>query len=396
MTETMEPSDAERGTQEPDVPESAFSEKLSRRRLRAAALVAFAVLVVAATSVAFLHSPLAPKPPAQPPTVSPLLTTENSVTYDFVTPALGWAAVHVAPPSATEGKVEVFRTVDGAKHWQLQLQGNISLLEFIPLSVQLFSKSGFMAVGGPVQLVYRTTDGGSHWSPLRLPPSPRIDDVAFSDASRGWLLASSTSSGSQALNLFATHDAGTSWQRLPDPPIDANNLSLRRPNDAWLGSIGHERPHIYTSSDVGQSWQRHDLPGSWDAAVGPIEVVEQLLPVTGVLAFVLCQCANPSPTPLTSFDGGITWSDVHLPAGNVAYQDARNWWAIDGKLLFKSPDAGKTWVQISDKLPDWQSVPYVLDAKHAWAMLFDGNGFGLGLTSDGGLHWARAAVPQAT
>jgi photosystem II stability/assembly factor-like uncharacterized protein len=392
----MEPPDPELGTQEPDLPDATPAERLSPRRLRAAALVALAVFVVAATSAAFLHSPLAPKPPAQSPTISPLLTTENSVTYDFVTPSLGWAAVHVAPPSASEGKFEVFRTVDGAEHWQQQLQGNISMLEFVPLSVQLFSKSGFMAVGGPVQLVYRTTDGGSHWSPVLLPPSPRIDDVAFNDASHGWLLASSTSSGSQALNLFATHDAGTSWQRLPDPPIDANNLSFRSPNEAWLGSIGHERPHIYTSRDAGQSWQRHDLPGSWDTAVGSIEVAEQLLPVTGVLAFVTCQCPHPGPTPLTSFDGGMIWRAVSLPAGNVAYQDARNWWAIDGKLLFKSRDAGQTWTQVSDKLPDWQSVPNVLDSQHAWAMLFDGNGFGLGLTHDGGLHWTRAAVPQST
>ena len=396
MTETMEHSDAQRGAQEPDLPDAAPGQRLSRRRLRAAALVAFAVLVVGATGAAFLHSPLAPKPPAQSPTISPLLTTANSVTYDFVTPSLGWAAVHVAPPSATEGKFEVFRTVDGAKHWQLQLQGIISLLLFVPLSVQLFNKSGFMAVGGPVQLLYRTSDGGGQWIPVSLPPSPRIDDVAFSGASDGWLLASSTSSGSQALNLFATHDAGTSWQRLPDLPIDANNLSFRGPREAWLGSIGHERPHVYTSRDAGQSWQRHDLPGSWDTAVGSIEVAEQLLPVTGMLAFVTCQCPHPGPTPLTSFDGGMTWRDVRLPAGNVAYQDAVNWWAIDGKLLFKSPDAGQTWVQVSDKLPDWQSVPYVLDSKHAWAMLFDGNGFGLGLTNDGGLHWTRVAVPQST
>jgi photosystem II stability/assembly factor-like uncharacterized protein len=153
---------------------------------------------------------------------------------------------------------------------------------------------------------------------------------------------------------------------------------------------------ISTPRDAGQSWQRHDLPGSWDTAVGSIEVAEQLLPVTGVLAFVTCTCPHPGPTPLTSFDGGITWRDVRLPAGNVAYQDAVNWWAIDGKRLFKSHDAGSTWVLVSDKLPDWQSVPQVLDPRHAWAMLFDGNGMGLGLTSDGGLHWTRAAVPQST
>jgi hypothetical protein len=115
-----------------------------------------------------------------------------------------------------------------------------------------------------------------------------------------------------------------------------------------------------------------------------------------VIMSVLCACAPSGLLDFTSFDGGLTWRYVQPQTGNVAYQDAVHWWEIDGTILLKSSDAGQTWAQITDKLPDWHYLPHILDSNHAWADLATADGGGLGLTNDGGLHWTRGVVPQAT
>jgi photosystem II stability/assembly factor-like uncharacterized protein len=376
-------------------------EPLPLKHRRAAALIGLSVLVIAAagTGYVYLTTPQQGKPTLAP-AINPLLVTSYEVSYDFTTPQLGWAAMSLVAPSSNGGRFEVFQTTDGAKHWQPQFQSQSNFSGLVPFSVRLFGKMrGFMTVGNPVQEVYRTIDGGRHWDLLSFPPNPRIDNVAFSDPIHGWLLAASISASNRVLNLYSTDDGGNSWQRLPDPPSDANKLSFRSPTEAWLGSVGPGRPHVYTSRDAGKSWQRYDLPtpsgGSWDAAAGPFQVEGELLPATGVIMSALCVCAQSGMSNFTSFDGGSTWRYVRPQKGNVAYQDAVHWWEIDGRVLLKSPDAGQTWVQITDKLPDWHFLPHVLDSKHAWADLAATDGEGLGLTDDGGLDWTRGAVPQA-
>jgi photosystem II stability/assembly factor-like uncharacterized protein len=74
-----------------------------------------------------------------------------------------------------------------------------------------------------------------------------------------------------------------------------------------------------------------------------------------------------------------------------------------GTTLSKSADAGQTWSQVTNALPDWlyRTELHVLDATHAWvtfsvpASLSAPGGNGLAFTDDGGLHWTQAQVPQS-
>jgi photosystem II stability/assembly factor-like uncharacterized protein len=375
-------------------------EQASRPHRRAAALIALAVIVMASASAAYLHSTAPKSPPparAVASAISPPFSTSDPVNFNFATQSSGWAVLSVAPSGG--GQFQVFRTIDGAQHWQLQLQGQGTFSGVIPLSVRLLDDTnGFMAIGGPGKQLYRTTDGGAHWASVSLPPSPRVDSAGFSDPTHGLLLTGPVSTRPQPLNLYATVDAGRTWQLLPDPPVDAYNLSVAT-TETWLGSLGQGPPHVYRSSDGGQSWRTLDLPapstGSWDTTANLFQVVGEALPDAGVVVSVLCECTRSGPFYFTSFDGGTSWANVPVPQGNIAYQDALHWWAINGTVLLKSPDAGRTWAQVSDRLPNWRYVTQVLDTKHAWALLILPTGFGLGSTNDGGLHWTLAAVPQA-
>jgi photosystem II stability/assembly factor-like uncharacterized protein len=364
-------------------------ERLSRRRRRAVAIGSLALLLVAAAGFVYLRSNdnLTTR---RVTTASPLPASVNPVSYDFVTPSLGWAIENPFTPSTSVGQFRVFRTVDGATHWQPQLMGESSSPGFTPITVQFFDKMhGYMRVDLSFigEQIYHTSDGGEKWQAVAL-PAPQSVVVAFADATYGWALAQANAPG-QLFKLYASADGGATWQRLPDPPGDAYYLAFRGTSEAWMGSLGPGPPHVYTSADSGRTWQRHDLPPppgrTWDT-VGRGTTV-QLLPQTGAIA-------TTEGGLFTSFDSGSTWTHVTPPPGEVGYQDALHWWAIKGTVLSKSSDAGQTWIQITNTLPDWQFVPHVLDSKHAWAELTVLGGYGLAVTSDGGLRWTRANVPQ--
>ena len=253
-----------------------------------------------------------------------------------------------------------------------------------------------MSIGRPIEHFYGTSDAGAHWIAVAL-PSLMTEAIWFSDSSNGWLSGAFSSSTGLEPRLLATHDAGESWTRLPDPP--SSGLVLRRSSDAWLASWGGP-PHVYFSDNGAVSWHLRQLPypptgdpsaswpiSQWDTAIS-------LLPGAGVLATETCVCAPTSAFTFSSFDAGMTWKFVPATLGSVGYESDTDWWVIDNRALYKSHDAGQTWTKIADQLPEWNYSPHVLDPKHAWAMLSGVGGWGLALTSDGGLHWTRANVPQ--
>ena len=363
------------------------------------------MIAIVAASLVYLHPNLSSNPRAAPPPIilPPVSKQGDDINYDFVTPSMGWALVVRAAPAGGPGQFWVYRTTDSAKHWQPQFTVQSGYVGLGPDWVQFFDKAnGLIVVQSLTQLVYRTTDGGAHWSSVAL-PEPGGGLIAFSDPSHGWLLVSMGSPTNQTANLYSTADGGNTWQRLPDPPPDvAVVLTFRRPSEGWTASrstSGDPLPHVYSSSDGGRSWDRHDLPLPPDGLPAGTTVIVRLLPGIGVVVFL--DAGNGAVYTLTSFDGGTSWTYVQpRPSrtsffGVVDFQDALHWWAIDGWILFKSSDAGQTWNQVSDQLSSsYGYIPHVLDSKHAWALVLYPAGTGLTLTTDGGLHWTRANVPQ--
>lgn len=387
-----------------DAMDSTRIGRLPHRIERAFALIALAVIVVAVASINYLHPALTSRPEPASATKLPLVALQgDSVSYDFVTLSLGWALYVAAPATVGQGQFWIFRTRDGAKHWQLQLAGYSSSLIGISslavessMSVQFFdAKHGFVAVG---DLLYRTVDEGAHWTATELASTPD-NPVTFSDSRHGWFLTRSRSAHDRAPVLYATADGGGTWQRLPDPPLDSDSIAFRSPFEEWMGSAGLGSPHVYESLDGANTWQQHDLPlppGGLPADT-LIDARVGLLQGAGVVAFLTIN--GFSDYELTSFDGGASWRYVAARPGGVSeakvmsFQDAFRWWAIDGGTLYKSSDAGQTWNLASNQLPMGVYLPHVLDSSHAWALRFVNWGSGLDVTHDGGLHWQQVTVP---
>lgn len=376
-------------------------ERLSPRRRRAVGIGVLAFLLIAAAGFLYLRPNVTDRTPSSVggQSSSAVLVGPNPVTYDFVTPSIGWAVENLNTPTTPAGGFAVFKTMDGARHWHKQLDLQSSFVGFVQVSVQFIDQShGFIAVGDPFELLNRTSDGGATWESIPLPVnSSRVGGIAFSSSHYGWLLL-----GGRAPTIYGTNNAGGTWQRLPDPPRDASGLSYRSPSEAWLGSagIGPASPHVYLSRDGGQTWNEVDLPtqpGGSSSTGQYLAASVELPPHSGVVVrvppFNRPELATFSRT-LTSFDRGVTWREVPPPPGNVAYQDGAHWWAIKGTALFKSSDGGQSWVMVTNALRDLQYIPHVLDSKHAWALTTVPGGYGLALTGDGGLHWTQARVPE--
>jgi photosystem II stability/assembly factor-like uncharacterized protein len=371
--------------------------RLSQRQWRAAGVSALALLGIAVAAFAYLrptsttHSTAALKPPGESP--KPL---GNILSYDFVTPSTGWAIAGTESPTSLAGPLSLFKTVDGAKHWQRQLSvQSEAVAESLASFSMMDATNGFLVAGDPLRL-YRTRDG-THWTTAVLPTQDVIQ-VTFSDVDNGWALAASPPSYSGP-HFYSTTDGGASWTRLPDPPVDAIVFEFRGPSEGWIGAKGAGQPHVYISADRGHSWTKRALPtppgflgkdlyGSYP----------HLLPDVGVVAWMNDKKANYT---LTSFDLGATWTYTAPPSGVVsqqmnpryAYLDAYHWWATEGTALYKSSNAGLSWTQISGSLP-YEISLRVFDARVAvaWA---GRSSSALLLTTDGGLHWTSLKVPTA-
>src|SRR6266478_9552492 len=135
------------------------------RRRRAMALTALALIAIAVAAFVYLRPTPTSPPPVQAPAINPLQVSSTPVDYAFVTPSTGWAALLVVGPSLDSRQFVLFRTTDGARHWQQQLIGQSSPGftpgSYLPISVQFFGKTdGFMTLGRPIEHLYRTIDGG--------------------------------------------------------------------------------------------------------------------------------------------------------------------------------------------------------------------------------------------
>jgi len=280
-------------------------------------------------------------------------------------------------------------------------------------------------------ILYRTADGGEHWTSGRTPEGLSLYEMDFLDADRGWAILHPPVG--TALDVYATVDAGRTWQKrgaLASPAnvvIPATFGSSRRLQfiDAQHG-VFQPAPGVagalMTTGDGGRTWQRVDLtqPGG---LVGPSRLTGStngptIFPNgTGLLA---AWPAGPQTGSnvfvYTTTDYGRTWSSPrHLTVPEsaltngfllgVTFLDTNHWWiAIEGppsrqngptspRASFTA-DGGRTWKTAAS--------PRILDLVLAnpdvgWAEYQRWNSglTSLAVTEDRGAHWTAIALPPA-
>jgi photosystem II stability/assembly factor-like uncharacterized protein len=389
-------------------------EAIPRRRpRRAIAIIAASLSVILIASVVYLHqkielprNPMAALPTPTP--TPPLLPDRYVADFTFLTPTLGWSLVY-----EIGRQFWIFRTTDEGRTWEQQLTGSVDLVDRFQVYERRVPIQFFDRMRGHVHVApntaFATEDGGRTWSKMNL-PRYAIESLSFSDPLNGWILGTTPSIDNPVFHLEYTADGGNTWSALPAPPRSTKRFGLlftgitfRSRIEGWARGTDDAQPSVFSSNDGGVTWREHvfsemPTPNQGKPAY-PGDRGVTLFPGGGVLTVV-------SGGAFVSFDQGETWRQVVAPGGtssypNLAFEDATHWWAMqfDGNL-HKSSDAGRTWKRVSFQLDGFVYTIGVTDAQHAWARLESRvpprRGFGLALSSDGGVHWTYAKVPTPT
>lgn len=219
--------------------------------------------------------------------------------------------------------------------------------------------------------VYRSTDGGEHWTHLGLEDSERIKRIAVDprDPDVAYVCALGHAWGPNAeRGVFRTGDAGKSWQKVlfldedtgcsdiamrPDNPrvLYAGMYTFRR--KPWRLDSGAGRTALYRSRDAGATWEKLTGKGM------PTEPMDRI----GVavargnpdVVYMITETKTQGEL-FRSDDGGDTWRKVsddrninfrpfYYADIRVDPQNADRVYALSGSLQM-SEDGGKTFRNI--------------------------------------------------
>ena len=382
---------------------------------------------------------------------------ESALTLGQFTPAgSGWVIVRQIPERTGPVPATIFRTDDAGTTWRQQLtlhsedpqlraspDGNRAVVWGIDRSnpsCNVPIDGGFRCSAPPAQVlhVYRTADGGQHWTAMN--PFPDVQEAFFLDPDHGWLQAGSelpNPSGSHG--GYRTLDGGRTWS--PAGAIDiqstpaiaggwggtSESFAFDDPDTGWFTTSGSSataaHAGVFATHDGGLSWSELVLP-----PLPGLDAANRLMvdrPVTfadGTGVLLVTDRATGQPFVYTTSDRGVHWVSPRplFPPGSAqAGERIRGetviaqflpggvWFVMNQTQqgagapgspparLFTTADGGLHW---TTRAP--APVIFHLDmvtARDGWAEAAEGprNTNVILRTTDGGAHWTQVSAPAA-
>lgn len=161
----------------------------------------------------------------------------------------------------------VLRTVDGGRRWRnVSPPGLPADLQFRDIEASDAQTAVALTIGtGTDSRIYRTVDGGAHWSLsfTNTDPAAFYDCMAFFDPADGIALSDPTDG---KFRIARTTDGGRSWRvqssagmpaALPGEAAFAASgtcVVTSGPHDAWIASGGGATARVFHSTDTGHTW----------------------------------------------------------------------------------------------------------------------------------------------
>jgi len=313
---------------------------------------------------------------------TPHIGGEQIIAVSFVDADTARALTAIIPANGEAGSsvIHSWATDDGGVTWvnagsfsglALQYEPN-GTLDFVDRDHGWFSVTGLAAAGSSAIYVYRTVDGGKHWSEVdatsvvpapgrtQLPSGCDKNPVSFINTATGW--ATAACNGGSAF-LYVTHDGGVTWraQSLGITPSDYG-YTLDPPQFV-SGSVGFMAgyvglppgPHatLYVTSNGGATWTPRSTPDYFPEASDFIDAEDGWLllnnpgSATGAGSLWVTHNAGRTWTNLqatASLDGlslefvtpQIGWAFTSIPVGSGA-----------ARGLLQTTDGGHTWTAVT-------------------------------------------------
>ena len=279
----------------------------------------------------------------------------------------------------TDGLVVHWARVGGVREvWSLAAGDDIQAIDMVS------AKIGYLATAGKGQAgrgaVFKTTDGGRHWSRKYTAAVDVLTAVKFRSTTLGWVAG-------RGGTVLKTTNGGKTWTKLRTGTT-ATLYGLSFPSDKVGYAVGAGGMLIKTVN-AGKTWKAQD---SWTAEA--LYGVDFVSTTTGYVVGgdSAGYCARTT-------DGGRKWyakGSSLPPLVAVDFVNASNGWVLgnegawpdlDGKII-KVTGGGAAWTDQSATVgqapPDYALVALkVVDATHAYA----GGERGASLYTDDGKTW---------
>lgn len=325
----------------------------------------------------------------------------------------------------------VWRSVDGGRTfnpaWPTTITPSIGALAITPGGT-LYAGTGEGNPGGgsvtfPGNGVYRSTDGGSTWTPAGLAGSDRIGRLAIDPTNPNRIFAAATGSlfvPGGVRGLYRTTDAGATWQLvLPggngttgaiDVAIDPRNPNRifaamwdhkRQPEGRTYGGVGSG---LFRSTDGGATWAR--VAGGLPAAssnLGRMGVA--IAPGNSNRMYAIAADTTGNFAGFwTSTNGGTAWTRITNTSFLSASQSTYGWWFgriwvdaaaeqhlwVAGVQMLESSNAGGSWTRNTTVHADQHA--FAFDPRVAGRVFLGDDGGVYRSTSNGSLAgtWTKA------
>ena len=274
------------------------------------------------------------------------------------------AAVSASVVWASGSRGTWLRTTDAGNTWQSGQVAGAGDLDFRGVRGFGDRTAILLSAGaGDKSRIYKTNDGGAHWTLLFTNPDAKgfFDAIAFWDTRRGIVVGDAVDGH---MTVFTTADSGAHWMRRQTPPalpdegaFAASNscLTVRGRGDAWFGTGGPGSARVFHSKDAGATWTvvatpiRNDGPGAGIFSIA-FRDSKHGIAVGGDYS----KDKEPRQNIAVTRDGGLTWT---APAGApprgfrsaVAYVAGRKMWIATGTSGSDlSADDGASWTAFDD------------------------------------------------
>jgi photosystem II stability/assembly factor-like uncharacterized protein len=248
--------------------------------------------------------------------------------------------------------------------------------------------------------LYRSTDRGATWEQRPVPPSQLpLPEVSFVSDTEGWLnTGGSQGCNSEAVSIWHTTDAGTTWQKLGSMGVSdvmcKQGLSFVDSKRGFLDSWDNSHATvIYRTADGGQTWTASQPLAAPTSTAGYFNFEPGLVRAFGSTLLVTAGWAH---SVYRSLDGGATWTyaaAAKVQYSNVDFVTVSRWLQLiaPGQSV-ETTNAGASW-HISGSQYS-QAAPVAADFVFADSQVGYGTvRGGITRTEDGGLHWAAIETP---